>query len=66
MMEEVEKQRANEACPAGLNRDAFAAAWQAFQGCPIDLVADSDDETCRCLGAAIVEYMSNAFLVARR
>lgn len=36
---------------------AFALAWRRFQNTPIDLVADSDDETCRCLHEAIVAYL---------
>jgi hypothetical protein len=36
---------------------AFALAWKRFQDTPIDLVADSDDETCRCLHEAIVAYL---------
>jgi len=36
---------------------AFSLAWRAFQNTPIDLVADSDDETCKCLHQAIVAYL---------
>lgn len=40
-----------------LDQDAFLKAWYAFQNTPIDLVADSDDEQCRCLNNAILAYL---------
>ncbi|HVN82293.1 MAG TPA: hypothetical protein VMW38_25130, partial [Terriglobia bacterium] len=52
----VEIERA-DAMNAGLNQEAFRQAWQAFQNTPIDLVADSDDETCKCLSNAIRTFV---------
>lgn len=43
-----------------LDEAAFLAAWKAFQDTPIDLVADSDDEQCRCIGNAIKAYLAAA------
>lgn len=43
-----------------LHQSSFEAAWAAFQNTGIDLVADSDDETCRCLHNAISAYLASA------
>lgn len=56
VINEIEKQRASDTNP-GLNQKAFEAAWHAFQNTPIDLLADSDDEQCRCVGNAIIAYI---------
>jgi len=37
---------------------ALEEAWQAYQNTPIDLVADSDEETKRCVIAAITAYLA--------
>jgi hypothetical protein len=55
-MVDVEKERV-EQVNRRLAPVAFALAWKRFQDTPIDLVADSDDETCRCLHEAIVAYL---------
>ncbi|RTE91876.1 hypothetical protein [Bradyrhizobium sp. LVM 105] len=55
----VEIERA-DAMNAGLNEEAFRKAWLAFQNTPIDLVADSDDETCKCLSNAIRTFVRAA------
>lgn len=58
-MNEVEKERCEQ-----VNHDqlldqlAFEAAWTAFQETPIDMVADSDDEQCRCVRSAILAYFN--------
>lgn len=56
MSNEVEQQRC---CDANkwLDQLAFELAWNAFQNTPIDLLADSDDETCRCVHNAIAAYL---------
>lgn len=43
-----------------LHQSSFDTAWAAFQNTDIDLVADSDDETCRCLHNAISAYLASA------
>lgn len=40
-----------------LIQSALDAAWEAFQNTTIDLLADSDDETRRCLNNAIATYV---------
>jgi hypothetical protein len=55
--DDVEAERIGDVNSA-LDRAAFAAAWNAFQNTPIDLVADSDDETCRCVHNAIAAYLA--------
>lgn len=57
-MDQVEKDRALETKPPSLNLVAFEAAWTAFQNTSTDLIEDSDDETCRCVGNAIVAYLN--------
>lgn len=52
----VESERA-DAMNAGLNQKAFRKAWSVFQNTPIDLAADSDDETCKCLSNAIKAFL---------
>ena len=56
-MSEIERERTKE-----INKElaptAFELAWHAFQHTGIDLVADSDDETCKCLHNAIVAYLA--------
>lgn len=42
-----------------LDQGAFDVAWHAFQHTKIDLVADSDDETCRCLHNTIQAYFAH-------
>lgn len=58
VLHEVEQER-TEAVNRQLIQPAFNLAWHAFQNTPIDLVGDSDDETCKCLHNAIVAYLSN-------
>jgi len=55
-MDVIERERVADANP-GLDQVAFEKAWQAFQNQPIDMLADSDDTQCRCLGAAIKAYL---------
>jgi hypothetical protein len=55
-MDNVEAERVRSA-NKGLDPIALEIAWGAFQNTPIDLVADSDDETCRCLHNAIAAYL---------
>jgi len=54
---DIERERTKE-----INKElaptAFELAWHAFQHTGIDLVADSDDETCKCLHNAIVAYLA--------
>jgi hypothetical protein len=57
-LDQIETERADNVCPPELNKEAFRAAWIAMQNCPIDLVADSDDEQCRTLGAGIAAYLA--------
>ncbi len=64
-MSETENERA-DAMNAGLNKEAFRAAWRAFQNTPIDMVADSDDETCKCLSNAIRAFVRVAWRDERR
>lgn len=59
-MDQVEKERAAETKPASLDLAAFEAAWEAYQNNPIDVMDDTDNETCRCLGAGIVAYLAAA------
>ena len=40
-----------------LEPKAFEAAWKAFHDTPINLVADSDDEQCRCVRNAILAFL---------
>ena len=56
-MNTVEIERADAACHPSLSKEAFRSAWDAMQNCPIDLVADSDDEQCRALGVGIAAYI---------
>lgn len=55
-MSTVEQERC-KAINIGLDPLAFELAWNAFQNTPIDLLADSDDETCRCVFNAITAYL---------
>lgn len=56
-MDKIEQDRCREINHTQvLDQGAFDAAWHAFQHTGIDLVADSDDETCRCLHNAIRAY----------
>ena len=56
-MNQTEKERCNQVNhDQALDQLAFDAAWTAFQNTPIDLVADSDDEKCRCVRNAILAY----------
>lgn len=57
-MNAVETERADATCHPSLSKEAFRAAWDAMQNCPIDLVADSDDEQCRSLGVGIAAYIA--------
>lgn len=50
-----------DAMNAGLNQEAFRKAWIAFQNTPIDILADSDDETCKCLSNAIRTFVAVAW-----
>jgi hypothetical protein len=55
----VEQDRCREVNHAqALDQTGFEAAWEAFQNTPIDLLADSDDETCRQLHRAIRAYLA--------
>ena len=57
-MHAIEQERCREVNHTQvLDQVAFDAAWHAFQHTKIDLVADSDDETCRCLHNAIRAYL---------
>ena len=57
-MNQVEKERCAKVNHAlVLNQEAFDAAWTSFQNTKIDLLADSDDEQCRCVWNAIHTYM---------
>jgi hypothetical protein len=56
-MNEVQRERI-KAINKELAPTAFELAWHAFQNTTIDVVADSDDETCKCLHNAIVAYLS--------
>lgn len=55
-MTDVERERSAEV-NRRLSPKAFEEAWRAFQNTPIDLVSDSDDETCKCVHNAIVTYL---------
>lgn len=58
-MHQIEKDRCEEVNHTQvLDKLAFEAAWDAFQCTKIDLLADSDDETCRCLHNAIRAYFA--------
>lgn len=58
--ESIEAERVREVNQSlSLDQVAFQAAWRAFQHTDIDLVADSDDEQCRCLGNAIKAYITS-------
>lgn len=45
--------------PIGL-REALDKAWEAYQSTPIDLCADSDDETRKCVENAVKAVLSSA------
>jgi hypothetical protein len=55
-MHEVESERVRSVNKR-LDQAAFEIAWNAYQNTGIDLVADSDDETCKCLHNAIAAYL---------
>lgn len=58
-MDHIEIERVRDANrSAGLDQAAFEAAWDAFQNTGIDLLADSDDEQCRCVANAIKAYIA--------
>lgn len=44
---------------AGL-REALDAAWEAYQSTPVDLCADSDDETRRCVENAVIAALQSS------
>lgn len=56
MSDTIEQERVRSV-NKGLDPVAFEIAWGAFQNTTIDLVADSDDETCRCVHNAIAAYL---------
>ena len=47
-----------------LHQPSFDEAWAVFQNTGIDLVSDSDDETCRCLHNAIAAYLDSVTVEA--
>ena len=56
-MHSVEKERC-AAVNKCLNKEAFEIAWDAFQRTSFDLLADSDDQTCKCVHNAVAAYMT--------
>lgn len=54
--DEVESERVKSVNQL-LDQTAFEVAWDAYQATGIDLLADSDDETCKCVHNAIAAYL---------